>query len=326
MAILSKRSWLIVFITCLIVISACHHSDLVAQKQSDCERFQIQHHGGITEVCPSPKTIAVLSPPLLDILLTLGLQPAAHAEVDLLAKPIFDRPSEQIPYLGQFVTTQPINLGDRSNPSLEALLRLKPDLIIGEDYQNTSPLLSKIAPTLFFEIPANKGWQSVLLSLAPVFGREIEARSKLDQYDQLIEQTKQDLAPLIHGKTILVVGWERFSKQVFILESDSFVCELLRDLGFSVVAGESGRTDLSIEALPTILSDHVLVMPSGDSTINQAQEYWRANPLLGAIPAVQSGNVHFADFQLYRIRGPIAAELFIRQIQASLKHDKTPLL
>lgn len=325
MAVLRRRYWLILFITSLMLISACHHSDLIAQKQSNCDRFQVQHYAGITEVCPNPKTIAVLSPPLLDILLTLGLQPAAHAEVDILAKPIFDRPSEQIPYLGQYVTTQPINLGDRSNPSLEALLHLKPDLIIGEDYQNTSPLLSKIAPTLFFEIPANKGWQSVLSSLAPVFGRETEARSKLAEYDQLINQTKQDLAPLINGKTILVLGWDRFSKQVFILESDSFVCELLRDLGFSVIGGESGRTDLSIEALPTIPTDHILVMPSGDSTINQAQEYWKANPLLGAIPAVRSGNVHFADFQLYRIRGPIAAEIFIRQIYTALKPTNTSL-
>jgi hypothetical protein len=46
----------------------------------------------------------------------------------------FDRPAEQIGYLGSKITTQPVNLGDRSHSSLEALSLLKPDLILGEQW------------------------------------------------------------------------------------------------------------------------------------------------------------------------------------------------
>jgi iron complex transport system substrate-binding protein len=303
---------------CSIFVLSCCKTDLPNQTPRGCESVIVQGNPGTTEVCSNPQTIAVLSPPLLDILLTLGLQPAAYAEVDLHTTPVFDRPSEQIPFLGQYITTQPINLGDRSNPSLEALLHLKPDLIIGENYQNTSPLISKIAPTSFFEIPADTGWQSVLLQLSAILGREAQAQSKIAQYDRLVQQTRHNIAPAIDGENILVLGWERFSKQIFMLESDSFICELLRDLGFAVVAGEAGRVDLSIEVLPTISANHILILPSGNTTIESAQEYWKINPLLQAIPAVRSGKVYFVDFQLYRIRGPIAAEILINQLSRML--------
>jgi iron complex transport system substrate-binding protein len=319
---IKRRYLLVLFITsCLTLVLGCSNVDLSNQRQTDCQTVNIEHNAGTTKVCFNPDTIAVLSPPLLDILLTLDLQPAAYAEVNLLAKPVFDHPSEQIPYLGKYVTTQPINLGDRSNPSIETLLRVKPGLIIGEDYQNTFPLISKIAPALFFKIPAN-GWQSVLLSLARVFGREVEAQSKLTRYNQLVEQVKKDIAPLIKGQSILVLGWERFFNQSFILESDSFVCELLRDLGFSVIAGRLDRTNISIEILPTIQTDHILVMPAGENTIENAKKQWKNNSLLQGIPAVQSGKVYFIDFQLYRIRGPIAAEVLIKQIQTFLRESR----
>ncbi|MEH2340086.1 MAG: hypothetical protein V7K22_00075, partial [Nostoc sp.] len=40
-----------------------------------------------------------------------------HLWMSLLRSPKFDNPSQQIPYLGNFITSQPINLGDRSSPS-----------------------------------------------------------------------------------------------------------------------------------------------------------------------------------------------------------------
>jgi ABC-type Fe3+-hydroxamate transport system substrate-binding protein len=88
---------------------------------------------GETQVCGQPQKIVALSPHLLDLLLSLDHQPAGYAEVFPFHKgKYFDNPSQQIPYLGDRVTSQPINLGNRNEPSLERLIKLKPDLILGE--------------------------------------------------------------------------------------------------------------------------------------------------------------------------------------------------
>ncbi|BDA71331.1 hypothetical protein RIVM261_002240 [Rivularia sp. IAM M-261] len=75
--------------------------------------------------------------------LALDVQPSAYADAYLFRLRQFNNHSQQIPYLGSFVTSQPINLGKRNNPSLETLTLLKPDLILGLNFQENQ-LLSKI--------------------------------------------------------------------------------------------------------------------------------------------------------------------------------------
>lgn len=282
----------------------------------------IEHTAGKTEICGQVEKVAVLSPPLLDILLSLGVQPAAYAEVDLLGSSAFDRPSEQIPYLGDRVSTQPINLGDRDNPSIETLVQLKPDLILGESSQNTNyKLFSEIAPTVLFEVQGKTGWQTVMPTIADVLDREEQAQRAIAAYDQQVEAAKQKLTPLIAGQSIIVLGWNRISNQSFIFEPNDFIYGVLEDLGFQIIAGEPGRPELSIEILSQIEADHILVMPSGDNTIENAKQQWHTNPILQSIPAVKAGKIYFMDYQLTRIRGPIAAEIFINQFQALLANS-----
>lgn len=76
----------------------------------------INHDVGSTRVCGQPQRIAVLAPHMLDILLSLGLQPAGYAEFTTSG---IGEPTRHIPVLGPFVTSTPINLGLRNTPSLE---------------------------------------------------------------------------------------------------------------------------------------------------------------------------------------------------------------
>ncbi|MCG8361999.1 MAG: hypothetical protein MJA27_01550, partial [Pseudanabaenales cyanobacterium] len=98
---------------------------------SDCRL--IEHDLGKTEVCGQPQKVAVLNAQTLDLLISLNLQPAGYAApLNAYRGDVFDNPAQQIPYLGDRLTTQPINLGSDSEPSLEKLALLKPDLIVGE--------------------------------------------------------------------------------------------------------------------------------------------------------------------------------------------------
>ncbi|PSB23077.1 iron-siderophore ABC transporter substrate-binding protein [filamentous cyanobacterium CCP1] len=316
--------WLLAIFVCVAVV-ACNsnlsqsgnsqsNSQSVDNISSDCR--VIQHDGGETEVCGQPQKVVALSPPLLDILLSLGVQPAGYAEVDLINRQTFDDPSQQIPYLGDRITTQPVNLGDRHNPAIETLLQLKPDLILGEAFylEANHKLLSNIAPTAAFEISGGTGWKPALQAIAQGLEREQQAQQVISAYNQRLQTTKQQLAPLVSGQTIIVLGWHRISNQSFVFASD-FITELLEALGFEVIVGASDRPSISIEATAQIEADHILVMPAGDNSIDNAKQQWQSDPILNSIPAAKAEKLYFMDYQLARIRGPIAAEIFIQQFQ-----------
>jgi len=312
-------------LACLLVTACGTIQQINSSNTSLAANCQIvKHDVGETEICGQPETIAALSPPLLDILLSLGIQPAAYAEVDPLRDRIFTRPSEQIPYLGKRVTTQPVNLGDRNNPSIETLLQLKPDLILGENYLEINyKLYSKIAPTLLYEVQGDR-WQRVILQIGQALGREAQAQQTLLNHNQRLAQIKAQLAPAIAQQKILVLGFANEISSSFLFDRNDFVCSLLADLGFQVVNPEEERNSgiFSVELLPQIDTDAILVLPSGENTIDNAKRQWSQNRILGSLPAVQNQKVYFIDYQLTRIRGPIAAEVLINRIQELLQAEK----
>ncbi|PIG94756.1 hypothetical protein [Gloeocapsopsis sp. IPPAS B-1203] len=66
-----------------------------------------------------------------------------------------------------------------------------------------------------------------------------------------------------------------------------------------------------MEFLPQIDTDMILVLPSGENTIENA--IWRS------LWAFQNQKMYFIDYQITRIRGSIAAEVFINQMQQLLQ-------
>lgn len=284
----------------------------------------IGHISGKTQVCGQPQQVVALSPPLLDIMLALGVQPLAYAEVDVFRGRKFDNPEAQIPFLGKYITNEPINLGSRDRPSQELLLWLKPDFILGEpEYnRNNYNFLAKIAPTLLLRIQSKDDWQQHISEIGRALGREERAKQIIAQYKQQIAQTKAVLAPIAaQQRKILVLGFGRLITNSFVLDPEEFVCGILQELGFEIVtvgAGEQERFSVSLEVLPQIEADAILVLPSGDNTIANAQQQWRKNPILRSLSADKAGKVYFTDFQITRIRGPIAAEIFVNRMREVL--------
>ena len=148
------------------------------------------------------KQLLLLVHGALDVMLALDIQPAAYAEAAYTDRKIldldrFDHPSQQIPHLGDRITTQPINLGHRNTPSLETLVALKPDLIIGETWQENE-LLSKIAPMLLINNQYGKeNWSRRLQIVAQAFGKEEQATQIIARYEAQLAQTRKQLAPVI---------------------------------------------------------------------------------------------------------------------------------
>lgn len=109
-----------------------------------------------------------------------------------------------------------------------------------------------------------------------------------------------------------------------IFDHETFAGAILEDLGFELVVPEqllttNGEVVISLETLPRLESDRIIVMASGDSSVEQVKRVWANHSILRSLPAYQRHQVYFVDYQLWsRIQGAIAAELIIAQVREML--------
>lgn len=327
-----KRS-LLVALTALLV-SACGGNgpqNIVSNNRpaapspvSNCQF--IQHDLGQTKICGYPQRVVALDPNALDLLLSLGVQPAGYAEhrYALVGSPQSGKPMAEIKYFGDRITSNPIYVGIQQSPSLEAILRLKPDLILGQVYdESLYANLSQITPVLFpFKgEPSVNQWQKSLPTLGKVFDREQLARQVIEQHTQRVAAAKAELEPIARDSKVLLLGVSGLDS-IEVFDDQTFAGALLTDLGFQLeipkqkLPGALDVINLSLETLPQIDADMIIVMASGGRGVEEIKQEWGQNPILRSLPASKAEQVYFVDYQLWgRITGPIAAELIIDQVR-----------
>lgn len=321
-------TWLIVAIAGLWLVACGSNGPPKTPSESvspskDCQT--VAHDWGETQICGQPRRIIALDPHALDLLLALGLEPIGYAEDGraLTGTPESGQPAIAVKYLGDRLNTLPIHVGTAQSPSLETLVKLNPDLILGRFYSRSQvEMLSQIAPVLFpFQSDSERDrWQTSLFSLAEVVGRQPQAARVIQQHEERIARAKATLKPVSQGQKVLLLSMSGIgSISAFI--DESFAGELLQDLGFQLLIPEqlpitNGEILLSLEVLPQLEPDLIIVMASGNSRVEQIKSLWQEHPILRSLPATHNHQVYFVDYQLWsRITGPNAAELIIEQIQ-----------
>lgn len=320
-----------------ILMTACHtgsSQNLNLDERSPSTNCRvIEHAGGKTEICGKPQKVAALEPKMLSMMLALDVQPAAYADAYLVRAPQFDNPSKQIPYLGNFVTSQPINLGDRNNPSLETLTRLKPNLILGVSSQENK-LLSSIAPTVLINTDT-KRWQDNIQIVAKALDQEDNVQQVIDLYQQQLAEVRTQLAPLVntHPRVLNITCSQ--SMDYIEIGFDGDTVRLLEAVGFQPVLlnnvePKSGvRATVTIETLSQLDADIIIVYTwldqwQGNSTyhvpLEELKQKWVKNPLLHNSRAWREGRVYFVDYQMWGsvIGGPVADSLILKQLPTLL--------
>lgn len=329
---MSRFQSILIRVLVLLLMVACNQNS-VTQSQTDlgnrndrtsdltCQ--SVAHDAGTTPVCGTPERVVALDPHAMDLLLSLGIEPIGYAEVDVALLESFNLGAPmQVKYLGDRLTESPAFIGTRNQPSLEAILKLQPDLIVGEDAANYDAL-SRIAPTLLLRGNEADRWRQNLQTLAQAFDAAVTAQAVIAAHDQKIAAVRSALAPTMTQKQALLLATDGSSFTAFHDQED-YAGNLLRKLGISLITiGDNRYPDLSLEVLPQLDADLVIVMASSDNTVEAERERWQQNPILRSLPAYQNDQVYFVDYQLWsRIRGPIAAELIMEDLQSFLHSGK----
>ncbi|ASC71019.1 Fe(3+)-citrate-binding protein YfmC [Halomicronema hongdechloris C2206] len=317
-------------ISLLLLSSACNQrlsqnsASTTTQSTADCR--VVEHDAGDTQVCGQPQRVATLSPYVLDMMLALGVQPVGHVEYYSSTRQQFDRPSEQIPYLGDRITTQPLNLGERQTPSLETLTLLKPDLILGERWHFQSyDLFSKVAPTVLVDYGEGGGWQEDIHPIAKALDRESEAEQVIAVHEQQVAAVQRKLASVLatNPRLLLITTVDNLSGSIHLFNKDT-PGTLLERIGFELIGSEgvkrgTGKT-ISVEVLAQFSPDIVIVSGSQygshDPELNKFKQQWNQIPILQTMKANRNGCVYFVDNLLWggNVRGPISEEIVMEQL------------
>lgn len=144
----------------------------------------VKHFKGETTVSAQPQRVVAVSTGQSDALLTLGIAPVGVGSPD---------GTETVPqYLKDAFPDQAselqktVSIGSRTEPSVEEIAKLKPDLILVNkagkgDSAALYKSLSAIAPTVVTE-GTGVNWKSDFLLLADALGKRDAAQQRLDAF------------------------------------------------------------------------------------------------------------------------------------------------
>ncbi|MGJ3251646.1 MAG: ABC transporter substrate-binding protein [Elainellaceae cyanobacterium] len=298
-----------------VIVTACGSNAVVSESgsltPSDCR--MVSHAMGETCVPNNPQRIVVLGG--LDYALSLGVTPIGSDAVG---------PDEY--YLKERVNGI-ADVGGTDAPSLEKILALKPDFILGGDYVNSSyNALSQIAPTVLISYDHSGEWKDFLMDYAEVLGKTAEAEQVMDGYYQRLEDFQQQMET--RTTTIDVSIVRVYPTHINLYLKDSFCGTIVADAGLSrppsqnFTASEANalfsnpiQYEISREKIPDIDGDVVFLWTYGhqDEIARQAQtqkEKLKSDPLWATLTAIQQDRVY--EVPGYWIGdGPIAAHAVI---------------
>jgi iron complex transport system substrate-binding protein len=243
----------------------------------------VQTAMGPVEITGTPKRVVVLDTPELDTTTTLGVTPVGTVKAAI---------GDGFPrYLADKAKGIEV-VGEIEAPNLVAIAKLKPDLILSSKVRDEKRYaqLSKIAPTVFTETPAD--WKANVITQAEALGKAGEARRLLTDYEQRAKAVGRALGDPAET-TVSVVRW--LPGEIRLYSPNSFVGSILKDVGVALPPAAEKASDinatLSLENLDEADADVVYQTVYGPAK-DTDQARGTKLPAWKDIDAVEDGRVY----------------------------------
>ena len=258
----------------------------------------------------TPSRVVALEYSFVDALAQVGVSPVGVADDNKVDR-ILPQVREKI------AAWQ--SVGTRSQPSLEVIASLKPDLIIADPSRHTAVFeeLKKIAPTVMFD-SRHESYQENLETaqkIGDLVGKSSEMKAKINEHNDYIANIAKNLG--VQGKKASF-GTSREDK--FNIHNDnSYVGSFLTTLGFAPTKLNSDQAfvEINLEQLVMEKPEYLFIAHYRDESIARK---WEAEPLWKAIPAVKANHVYSVDSDMWaRGRGLEASKIMAKQIEGFVK-------
>ena len=258
----------------------------------------------------TPSRVVVLEYSFVDALAQVGVSPVGVADDNKIDR-ILPQVREKI------AAWQ--SVGTRSQPSLEVIASLKPDLIIADPSRHTAVFeeLKKIAPTVMFDSrhESYQGNLETAQKIGDLVGKSSEMKAKINEHNDYIANIAKNLG--VQGKKASF-GTSREDK--FNIQNDNgYVGSFLTTLGFAPTKLNSDQAfvEINLEQLVMEKPEYLFIAHYRDESIARK---WEAEPLWKAIPAVKANHVYSVDADMWaRGRGLEASKIMAKQIEGFVK-------
>lgn len=302
------RGWLLI----AVLMSACaapattpDSSSISFESSADVAGLRIvQHAMGETEVACTSQRIVTLGQDATDAVLALGVTPIGAVD------PWGGR---WYAYLGDRMANV-VSLGMETEPNLETIVSLRPDLILGSQLRHEAiyEQLRQIAPTIFAET-IGRTWKENFQLYAQALCRETEGERIIAAWNDRIADFQAQMGERLKTEVSLI----RFRADEVRIYTTGFPGSVLREAGLS--RPESQQVDdwetapqvlvLNKEQIPMMDGDILFYMVSnwGDDQGSQIMEEWTGHPLWKTLKAVQNNAVHPVNEEHWNLGGGVLA-------------------
>lgn len=242
-------------------------------------------HGPV-EVPADPQRIVSVQPYATSTLFDLGIDPVGT----------YDEGEEYVAgrYLDQWKATPKIGTAGEFN--LEALSALRPDLIVGVDYEfiaDEYDQLSAIAPTVL--VSSEGSWRDAVVAVADAVNADAGVAELQAQYEAKAKTIASTYAAQLAAAKFDFVQGGFDPGNYWIYGPSSSVVEIAQDAGVELGAASAGTTEanrsVSYEQADLLQDATVIAFYAGadGSPLNDLDQLF-AMPIFTNLPAVEAGN------------------------------------
>nr|WP_318780345.1 iron-siderophore ABC transporter substrate-binding protein [Atlanticothrix silvestris] len=195
-------------------------------------------------------------------------------------------------------------VGSAFQPSLEKILMLKPDLILGrENHKNIYTQLSDFAPTVLVDWGNFVSFQDNFRYIAQVLGEEEKAKLILNKYQKRIQELQHRMGKRLQKIKVSVIGLS--GQNIKSLNRDAIFNQVLDDIGVNRIPIQKNQKErylvLSLEHLNKYDADVLFII---NESRKQLSDYLK-NPIWSHMKAVQNKQVYEVDPGNWFSGGPL---------------------
>ncbi|MBA9028021.1 iron-hydroxamate ABC transporter substrate-binding protein [Peribacillus huizhouensis] len=295
-----KKLYFPIILLLLLVISACSNNTTQDESKKDenqekkPETITYESENGPIEVPADPQRVVVLSS-FAGNVMSLGVNLVGVDEWSKM-NPNFEEKLKGV----EVVTDE----------SLEKLIELQPDLIIGLDNVKNIDKLQEIAPTVVYTY-GKVDYLTQHIEIGKLLNKEKEAQAWVDDFKQRAQAAGKEIKAKI-GDDATVSVIENWDKQLYVYGDNwGRGTEILyQEMKLSMpekvkeTALKDGWYALSLEVLPEFAGDYVILSRDSE-TDNSFQE----TDTYKNIPAVKNNRVFEANSKEFYFNDPLTLEL-----------------
>ncbi|MBE9050841.1 iron-siderophore ABC transporter substrate-binding protein [Nostocales cyanobacterium LEGE 11386] len=307
----------------LILFNGCYSNstkitELPKAKLAASKCRVIKHSLGESCIPLNPQRVIALDEVMMEVLLALDLKPIATAQPNITGSKIqkLGKKAEGI-----------VSLGKESQPNLEKMVQLNPDLILGsylgvEQYK----LFSQIAPTVTLDY-VQSAWQDDLLRIGEIIGKSTQAQKILEQYQQRVQELRTVITNKLASKKISVIRFYAGRQNTEFRTKFSFPVSLILDVGLSLpevqnqLTNNSDQTSVlvSLERADLINADVIFV--ALDPGAEDAFQQYQNSQLWQKLKAVENNRVYTVDSGYWIFGNILSANVILDDIWKYLLKD-----